>query len=120
MTVDDSHPELFPEEAGTEPGMLPPFEELFDAPELSLELLESLISVAVDPTTPDPGVDLIPEEVPDPGMTSDPVEDDPWELGETDEDQILPDSGDPLGDPALDLDQPVEDDFPGEDPLAGL
>lgn len=70
MTVDDSHPELFPEEAGVGSGVLPPFEELFDTPEFSLKLLESLISVAVDPATPEPEVDLIPGDSTDPGVAS--------------------------------------------------
>lgn len=118
MTVDDSHPELFPEEAGVGSGVLPPFEELFDTPEFSLKLLESLISVAVDPATPEPEVDLIPGDSTDPGVASDPGEDELWGLGEPGDDHSLGDSPDLFDD--LDQDPPVTDNFPGEDPLAGM
>lgn len=87
---------------------LPPLEALLDAfPAPDADTFESMIDVAVDPATEDPGADLIPDDEPGAGYT-DPVpeDDDPWnsDLGVTD---------DPATDPA-DLPDPSDDD-----PLAG-
>ncbi|MGP6174416.1 hypothetical protein [Corynebacterium sp. A21] len=125
MTAEDSHPELFPEEdsPGDSAAVLPPFETLFDVPELSAEQLESMIAVATDPATPDPGAELIPVDSGDPGQ--DPFAGDaaldPWDSEVDFRDQLreeTTDSADPFGDSALDA--AADEPFPDTDPLAGF
>lgn len=82
MDDHDNHPELFPDEITpgdqeADIGVLPPFDELADAPELPADTLAAMLSVATAPATPDPGDELIPdnrEMLEDNSLTDDPLE----------------------------------------------
>lgn len=94
------------EEPTTQEQSLPSLETLLDAfPAPDAETFDSMISVAVDPATEDPGTDLIPDGEPEP--EPDPELDEPWDL-------------DLVADPDPDLDDPELDPAPSDDdPLAG-
>ncbi|HZK32118.1 MAG TPA: hypothetical protein VFC72_04315 [Corynebacterium sp.] len=121
----------------TDENMLPPFTELFDAPELPTTVFAEMLRTAVDPATPDPGIDLRPVEVeevdlgdlveihpdlPAPRDSAETAPEDsefyaepdaefPWE--QVPADFSAPDlDPDPAGDPAPEL--------PADDPLAGF
>lgn len=91
--------------------LLPPLDELFDAPELPADALDSMLEVAFDPATPDPEGDLVPSnemvELEDIGFRG--FEEQSADLEELDD----LDTG--FADPGYDADSPADS---ADDPLA--
>ena len=81
----------------TEAYNLPPFSDLFGDSGLSDDALSQMLTVAVDPATPDPGTDLIPDPDTFVADTEDALDID---LGDLDDD-----SGNPDTDPVPGLDE---------------
>lgn len=93
-----------------EPFALPPFSSLFTESAPSDDALMRMLDIAVDPATPDPGADLIPD--PDSLFTADDSSED-IELADFDE--LSLDDGSPADLADLDADLPETDpvDFGG-------